>query len=309
LQDDDDGRGGEGGGFPLYISLSIGAAFVATLGVIGFVTFSNVQSSATPYVVAVRAPDRAAAPTSPYVARAALPAPAAPTRRIRRVASLHESPEKPAPSPSAPALERPSPRPLPTASAQAAATKEPAALAKAASPGRRIAQNPTEARSDVPVAPASKPAEAPAAARPALAAPAASAAAVAPAVSPAATVPPAREAAPADAPPAAATPSVVAAVQAPVYAPERVVEARVRVAAQPDFPNDPSVQGLRATSAVLVTIGPTGRVIRAAIDKSSGHRAFDEAALEAARNSAYAPPLIDGRPATASYRMVYEFSQ
>ncbi len=294
---DDDGHG-EGGGFPLYISLSIAAAFVVTLGVIGFVTFRNVQS-ASPYVVAVHADSRAqvpAAEASPaFVEPSAPPAaaqPAVPSRSPtapRNVAAAPKAQPSASPQPSATPTPAPPVTPTPHAAPTPVAPRSDSKagkLPKTAGPVRRVAQASWHERSDAAAAPLSRPAESPAAALP---------------------VAPTQQATAAAAPTEAPTPAVVAA--APVYAPERVVEARVRSAAAPEFPSDPSVQGLRGTSSVLVTIGPRGNVLKVAVDRSSGHAAFDQAALNAARNSVYAPPQIDGRPATASYRMVYEFSQ
>jgi TonB family protein len=114
---------------------------------------------------------------------------------------------------------------------------------------------------------------------------------------------------PTEAPAPESTPAVVAAAPAPVHPPPRVVEAHVKLAAEPDFPSDPSVAGLHGTSAVLVTIGPRGGVVNVSLEHSSGHASFDQAALNAARRSLYAAAVIDGKPATASYRMVYDFGQ
>jgi outer membrane biosynthesis protein TonB len=35
---------------------------------------------------------------------------------------------------------------------------------------------------------------------------------------------------------------------------------------------------------------------------------LDNAALEAAHGSTFQPPLIDGKPATATYRITYDFA-
>ncbi len=317
MQSDDESRAADGGSIPLYILLSIAAVFVVTLGTIGFITVRNVQ--ATPeYVVSVHAPSAAEPPaavasTPPAVAVAPVAAAhaAQPRAVTRHLAVAPKASVSAAPKASA----APAPSPAPVAKAPAAApVREVAQAAKdakiakahaAALRARRVAEASSGEGSDAAPQPATRPVWATAAPE----APAAVPVAAAPvSVS---VAPPAQpvHAAPATAAPAAATPAAVAAVPAPVYAPDRIVEARVRSAVEPDFPPDPSVQGAHGTSSVLVTIGPHGNVLRVAIDKSSGHTAFDQAALNAARNSSYEPPEINGRAATASYRMVYEFSQ
>ena len=94
----------------------------------------------------------------------------------------------------------------------------------------------------------------------------------------------------------------------PIYAPERIVDAQVRVAAQPDFPDGARERGEHGTSIVLVTIDPKGNVVSAAVAASSGFPALDRAAIAAARASQFVAPKINGRPATETYRLVYDFS-
>jgi TonB family protein len=309
VQVDDESRSdGEGSSFPLYISLSIGAVFLATLGVIGFVTFRNVE--ATPgYVVSIHAASAAAQPVSaataltvaveaPVQARAEHRAHIGP----RHVAALPKVVASAAPKSSPTPDPSPTPRatvslpPAPRDAAQAKKTKAHQGLA-----ARRIAEATSEQGSDADPVPATRPVWASTAGPVQPVTTAAPAAVV--------TSPPVHEAPATSAPAPAPTPAVVAAAPAPVYAPDRIVEARVRSAVQPEFPSDPSVQGARGTSSVLVTIGSHGDVLKVALDKSSGHFAFDQAALNAARASAYDAPQINGHAATASYRMVYEFSQ
>jgi TonB family protein len=306
LQVDDDGLSGPRGTVPLYVALSIGAAFCATLAVIGFVTFQHVASSA-PYVVAVHA----GSPPGPPAARADAPGAPSPARAV-----LHEAPHGEAPhlglTPSAPqarALPLPSATPL-VAEATAQPLVSPPAARHRASHARR---NRAEPDADTPSASraAHETVGVPAGPAPPVILTANFPIASEPPASPAATAVPPTVAAPVASPAPEATAAVVAAaaVPAPVYAPERVVEARVKLAAEPEFPSDPSVAGLRGTSVVLVTIGPRGAVVKVALEQSSGHAPFDRAALNAARSSLYAAPQIDGKPATASYRMVYDFSQ
>jgi TonB family protein len=50
-----------------------------------------------------------------------------------------------------------------------------------------------------------------------------------------------------------------------------------------------------------VTIGPTGNLVDAKISQSAGNMALDQAALAAARQSTYAPKIVDCQPTTGSY--------
>lgn len=122
--------------------------------------------------------------------------------------------------------------------------------------------------------------------------------------------------APTSAPQVAATPAQVALAQnqvpvseaTPVYAPEIVVDARFTRQVQPDYPEVAKAQNAQGTAIVLATIGPSGNVLSARIDQSTGNKLLDSAALEAARASGFEPPKINGKPATETYRLVYTFS-
>ncbi len=110
----------------------------------------------------------------------------------------------------------------------------------------------------------------------------------------------------------APTPATVAlAPQAdatPVYAPDVVVDARFTHQVPPDYPAIAKDQGVQGTAVVFATIGPDGKVVSAHIDQSTGNKMLDSAALEAARASGFEPPIINGKPATETYRLVYSFS-
>jgi TonB family protein len=94
----------------------------------------------------------------------------------------------------------------------------------------------------------------------------------------------------------------------PVYAPEMVVEARFVHQAQPDYPEVAKAQNAEGTAVVFATIGPSGSVISTRIDQSTGNKLLDAAALVAARDSTFEPPMINGKPATETYRLVYTFA-
>jgi TonB family protein len=93
----------------------------------------------------------------------------------------------------------------------------------------------------------------------------------------------------------------------PVYAPDVVVDARFTHQVQPDYPAIAKAQGVTGTAVVLATIGPDGKVVSAHIDQSTGNTMLDNAALDAAKESGFQPPIINGKPATETYRLVYNF--
>jgi protein TonB len=113
---------------------------------------------------------------------------------------------------------------------------------------------------------------------------------------------------------ATAPPGTVASEQqpvadaTPVYAPEMVVEARFVHQAEPDYPEVAKEQNAQGTAVVFATIGPNGNVISTRIDQSTGNRLLDAAALTAARESTFQPPMINGKPATETYRLLYTFA-
>lgn len=92
--------------------------------------------------------------------------------------------------------------------------------------------------------------------------------------------------------------------------PRRVIPEIDAVIVRKVLPVYPAVlleQGLEGTVVLLVTIGPDGQLVAASIAQSSGQDAFDQAALRAARATTFKAPIIDGRPGTETYRMVYTF--
>jgi len=128
-------------------------------------------------------------------------------------------------------------------------------------------------------------------------------------VAPVQTAAPAATPTPAPVQVAAAPAPVQAAAGEPVFAPERIVDAQVRVAVQPDESQADVDRGAHGTSVVLVTIDPKGNVINAVVGSSSGYSTLDRAAISAARASQFIAPKINGRPATETYRVVYDFGQ
>jgi protein TonB len=96
--------------------------------------------------------------------------------------------------------------------------------------------------------------------------------------------------------------------QASVYSPGTILDARFITRQEPAYPEMAREQDARGTATVLVTIGPRGNVLSARVSQSTGFQMLDNAALEAAHGSTFQPPLIDGKPATATYRITYDFA-
>lgn len=73
-------------------------------------------------------------------------------------------------------------------------------------------------------------------------------------------------------------------------------------AATPDYPESAREQGLGEVQVtVVVTIAPSGSLVNASIGQGSGNMAIDQAALAAARQSTYAPKIVDCQPVQGQY--------
>jgi periplasmic protein TonB len=263
---------GYGGVVALILMVTI---FIVRNASHGSVVLSNGASTPTPTVADVFhgiRPDAA----SPWV--------------HARVTKVAEASPTPAPSPSVSAS--PAPAASPKSKTEVAVAKHPASA-----PKHKAAKPTTLAVADgVPPSTSSGQAFAP---------PAPIERAAAPTAAP--VVPTAAPAVATAAPVAVAPPAAEA--DGPVYAPERIVDAQVRVAVQPDFPETERERGAHGTSVVLVTIDPKGNVVKTAVGSSSGFPGLDRAAVAAARESQFVAPRINGHPATETYRVVYDFSQ
>lgn len=86
-----------------------------------------------------------------------------------------------------------------------------------------------------------------------------------------------------------------------------IISARFLHRVEPTYPEDAIVEGAEGTVIVLVTIGPDGSPSDVRVWVSSGNAALDRAALVAAERSTYAPPEVNGVPATQTYRIIYTF--
>jgi periplasmic protein TonB len=93
----------------------------------------------------------------------------------------------------------------------------------------------------------------------------------------------------------------------PVDARDIIISARFIKRAEPEYPEIAIEEGIEGTAIILVTIGPDGSMSDARVWVSSGNAALDRAALQAAEQSTYAPPEVNGQPATQTYRIIYTF--
>jgi protein TonB len=94
---------------------------------------------------------------------------------------------------------------------------------------------------------------------------------------------------------------------APLDARDIIVSARFIHQVEPDYPDIARQEGAEGTVIVLVTIDPDGSPSDVRVWQSSGNDALDRAAEQAARESTYAPPEVNGEPATQTYRIIYTF--
>lgn len=77
-------------------------------------------------------------------------------------------------------------------------------------------------------------------------------------------------------------------------------DATVTQAATPVYPSNARTRH-EATVNLIVTVGPDGKLQSARIAQSSGDMALDAAAMQAARDSQFAPKIVDCRPVSGQY--------
>ncbi|HET6457236.1 MAG TPA: energy transducer TonB, partial [Armatimonadota bacterium] len=76
---------------------------------------------------------------------------------------------------------------------------------------------------------------------------------------------------------------------------------------KPIYPQDARDDGIEGTAVVLALIDPEGKVTDTRLEKSSGDRRLDRAAVDAVRKWTYNPCLKDGAPVKSSVRIRVEF--
>jgi TonB family protein len=76
----------------------------------------------------------------------------------------------------------------------------------------------------------------------------------------------------------------------------------------PEYPDSAREQGLGEVQVtVIVTISPTGSLVNATMGQGSGNMAMDQAALSAARQSTYAPKIVNCQPVEGTYNFKVTF--
>ena len=76
----------------------------------------------------------------------------------------------------------------------------------------------------------------------------------------------------------------------------------------PEYPDSAREQGLGEVQVtVVVTIAPSGSLENATIGQSGGNMAIDQAALSAARQSTYAPKIVNCQPVEGTYNFKVTF--
>ena len=93
----------------------------------------------------------------------------------------------------------------------------------------------------------------------------------------------------------------------PSEGPAEITDSEIIHKVQPDYPELASQQNIQGDVTIRVTIGPQGQVVAAVISSSSGNPLLDEAALRAARETTYKPPLLNGVPTQRDYLVIYSF--
>jgi protein TonB len=119
-----------------------------------------------------------------------------------------------------------------------------------------------------------------------------------------ASAPPAPTSGPATAPPPPPTPTPTPRPQCAV--PNK--DATTTRAVEPEYPEMAKQQGVVGVTQVKVSLSATGSVQGVAVYKSSGNAALDQAALSAARASAYAPEVENCQPIAGSYLFRADFT-
>ena len=79
-------------------------------------------------------------------------------------------------------------------------------------------------------------------------------------------------------------------------------------AVEPDYPDIARQQGAVGTTSVKVTLDPTGSVTDVSVYKSAGNAALDQAALKAARATAYTPDIVGCVKTAGSYIFEADFT-
>ncbi len=78
--------------------------------------------------------------------------------------------------------------------------------------------------------------------------------------------------------------------------------------APPELPKGLKLDGV-VTGSSRVTVGPTGKVVSARIQRSSGNAAVDQTILKAAKSSTYSPKIVDCKAVQGTYLFFAQFDR
>lgn len=76
---------------------------------------------------------------------------------------------------------------------------------------------------------------------------------------------------------------------------------------QPEYPVSARRAGKQGTTSMLLLVNEEGRVVKAVVERSSGHRELDQAALDGARRWQFTAPTLDAKPHCAWGRFAMTF--
>ena len=86
------------------------------------------------------------------------------------------------------------------------------------------------------------------------------------------------------------------------------VPPRAESLVQPAYPEEARKAGVVGRAVVEVTVGADGAVLACSLATSSASSDLDQAALNAARSSKFAPGTKDGRPVVMKVKVPFEFN-
>jgi len=87
-----------------------------------------------------------------------------------------------------------------------------------------------------------------------------------------------------------------------------IADADYIVKVTPTYPQAAVNAHIQGQAIVAITVGWTGRLLASSIRSSSGSTLLDDAALDAARESTYRLPTLNGIALQRSYTILYTFS-
>lgn len=87
------------------------------------------------------------------------------------------------------------------------------------------------------------------------------------------------------------------------------VDAKTIVAISPDAPASAYGAATDVTAMIKVDLDASGRILGVSVYRSAGSLELDQAAMQAARQSTYAPEMRDCQAVPGSYLFKVEFSQ